>query len=140
MVRGELYTNGMYHLTNSQPKRELEDMFDNLNYNVISKSQIRDQIAKSGISEDIFANTVSYSGIENNFHLDVPEILKYEKQLQERRNDIIKFTQLATSDMDNLSHNDLVMELYKDGFSGSEYEDIILNELSANERLLKDLM
>lgn len=117
----------------------VEDMFNNLNNNIISKSQLHEKIAQNSISEDIFAKTVSYSGIQNNFHIDIPEILIYEKELQERKNDIQKFTNLVMSDMDNLSHNDLVMELFKNGLINSEYEQIALAELSTNESLIKDL-
>ena len=90
-------------------------------------------------ADDLFAKTISYSGIQNNFHIDIPEILSYEKQLEDRKNDIKKFTELAISDVENLSHNDLVMEIYKNGFCGSEFESEILSELSNNEKLLKDL-
>ncbi len=102
-----------------------------LDYNILSKTQLEDIITQNSGSEDIFAKTVSYSGIQNNFHIDIPEILKYEKQLQERKNDIEKFTNLAMSDWENLSHNDMVMEIFK--------ENIILSELSTNEALLHDL-
>lgn len=102
-----------------------------LDYNIISKTQLNEIIAQNSGSEDIFAKTVSYSGIQNNFHVDIPEILRYEKQLQERKNDIEKFTNLAMSDCENLSHNDLVMELLK--------KDFVLSELSTNEDLLRDL-
>ena len=107
------------------------NMFNNLNNDIISKSQLHEKIAQNVASEDIFAKTVSYSGIQNKFHFDIPEILIYEKELQDRKNDIQKFTNLAMSDMDNLSHNDLVMELFK--------RDIFLSELSTNEKLLHDL-
>lgn len=93
---------------------------------------MHEKIAQNAMSEDIFAKTVSYSGIQNNFHIDIPEILKYEKELQERKNDIQKFTNLAMSDADNFSHNDLFMELVK--------KDVFLSELASNERLLQDLL
>lgn len=106
-------------------------MFNNLNNDIISKSQLHEKIAQNVASDDIFAKTVSYSGIQNRFHFDIPEILKYEKELQERKNDIQKFTNLAMSDMENLSHNDLFMELVQ--------EDVFLSELASNESLLRDL-
>ena len=114
-------------------------MFDNLDYEIISKTQTDNKILQDTVSDDLFAKTISYSGIQNNFHIDIPEILSYEKQLEDRKNDIKKFTELAMSDLDNLSHNDLVMEIYKNDFYGSEFESEIISELSENERLLKDL-
>ncbi len=114
-------------------------MFNNLNNDIISKSQLHEKISQNVVSEDIFAKTISYSGIRNKFHFDIPEILIYEKELQDRKNDIQKFTNLAMSDLDNLSHNDMVMEIFKNGFANSEYEDAVLSELSMNEKLLRDL-
>ncbi len=114
-------------------------MFDNLDYEIISKTQTNNKILQNTVSDDLFAKTISYSGIQNNFHIDIPEILSYEKHLEDRKNDIKKFTELAISDVENLSHNDLVMEIYKNGFCGSEFESEILSELSNNEKLLKDL-
>lgn len=114
-------------------------MFDNLDYEIISKTQINNKVLPDAISDDLFAKTISYSGIQNSFHIDIPEILSYENELEERKNDIKKFTKLAMSDVDNLSHNDLVMNIYKDDFYGSEYEKEILLELSENKNLLNDL-
>lgn len=114
-------------------------MFNSFNNDIITKSQMHEKIAQNAVSEDIFAKTVSYSGIQNKFHFDIPEILIYEKELQDRKNDIQKFTELVISDADNLSHNDMVMELFKNESSYSEYENAILSELSINENLLRDL-
>jgi hypothetical protein len=115
-------------------------MFNYLNNDIISKSQLHEKISKNTLSEDIFAKTVTYSGIQHNFHFDIPEIINYEKSLQDRTNDIKKFTNLAISNPNNLSHNDRVRELYtKTEFYGSEYENYILSELSTNNDLLKDL-
>lgn len=114
-------------------------MFNNLDNNIITKSQLHEKLIFNACPDDIFAKTLSYSGIKNEFHIDIPEILIYEKELLERKADIEKFTNLVISDLDNMSHNELVMDIYKDGFVGSEYEQSVLSELAVNQRLLEDL-
>lgn len=115
-------------------------MFNNSNNNIISKSQLHQEIIKNTVLDDLFAKTISFTGVQYKFHIDIPEILSYEKRLQERKYDIEKFTNLVMSDLENTSHNDMVMEIYKNDFFGSDYESEILSELSVNEKLLKDLL
>ena len=86
-----------------------------------------------------FAKTINCYGIHNNFCLDIPEIIEEEKALQERKNDIAKFTKLATSDIENTSHNKLVEKLFRDKSLLNEYENQILLSLSSNEQFLNDL-
>lgn len=108
--------------------------------NIISKLQIHEIITQNSVSQELFAKTVSYSGIQNKFHIDSPEIISYEKNLEERQNDIKKFTRLAMSNPTNTSHNDLVKELYKKSdFYNSTYENQLLHELVNNKNLLSDL-
>lgn len=114
-------------------------MFNSLNNDIISKSQICEEIAKSSVSSDLFAKTVSCSGVEHKFHIDIPEILSYEKQLEERKIDIEKFTNLVMS-IDDSSCNERINSLYmSESFAGSDFEAQILSELSRNENLLDDL-
>lgn len=114
-------------------------MFNSLNNDIISKSQMCEEIAKNTLDNDLFAKTVSYSGVEHNFHIDIPEILTYEKQLEERKIDIENFTNLVMS-MDDIACNEIINNIYmSESFAGSEFESEILSELSRNENLLNDL-
>jgi len=115
-------------------------MFNNLNSdNIITKSQIFERVQPNKILGDSFAKTVNYYGIHNNFCLDIPEIIEDEKNLQERSNDIAKFTKLATSDIENTSHNELVEKLFADKTIMKEYESKILSSLTSNTQFLSDL-
>ena len=54
-------------------------MFNNLNNeNIITKSQMYEQMLPAKILGDSFAKTLSYDGIKSNFCLDIPEILEEE--------------------------------------------------------------
>lgn len=58
--------------------------------------------------------------------------------LYERQSDIKKFTQLALSDPENESHNEIVDELFNKGVIDFD-DDVKLMELSDNSRFLRDL-
>ena len=93
----------------------------------------------NNILGDRFAKTINCHGIHNNFYLDIPEIIEEEKRIQERKDDIARFTKLAISDMENDSHNKMVEELFCMPEFMMEYEDEILNSLSNNSQLLQDI-
>lgn len=115
-------------------------MLNNLNTeNIITKSQMYEQMLPDKILGDSFAKTISYHGIQNNFCLDIPEIIEEEQRQQERRDDIAKFTKLAISDIENDSHIKLVEELFADNKIEDLFEDSMISSLSTNEQLLSDL-
>lgn len=115
-------------------------MFNNLNNeNIITKSQMYEQLQPNKILGDSFAKTINYHGIHNNFCLDIPEIIEEEKRQQQRRDDIAKFTKLATSDIENTSHNKLVEKLFADKSFMKSYTDEILNSLSSDKQFLNDI-
>jgi len=115
-------------------------MFNNLNNeNIITKSQLFEQIQPDKILGDSFAKTINYQGIHSNFCLDIPEIIEQEKKKQERKDDIAKFTKLATSDIENTSHDDMVKELLSKKEVLEEYENEIISSLCSDSQLLNDL-
>ena len=116
-------------------------MLNNLNNkeNIITKSQIFNKLQLGKVICDSFAKTINYFGIHSNFNLDIPEIIEEEKRQQERRDDVKRFTKLAVSNPENLSHNRLVQDLLSDETVLDEYQDQILATLSTDEQLLKDL-
>lgn len=119
---------------------EFVDMFNNLNKeNIITKSQIYEQMLPNNILGDNFAKTINYHGIHNNFCLDIPEIIEEEQRQQERRDDIAKFTKLAMSDIENESHNKLVEDLFSNGNVTDLFEDEVISSLATNQELLNDL-
>ncbi|MCD8378072.1 MAG: hypothetical protein LUB59_04710 [Candidatus Gastranaerophilales bacterium] len=115
-------------------------MFNNLNTeNIITKSQMYEQMQPDKILGDSFAKTINYQGIHNNFCLDIPEIIEEEQHQQERRDDIERFTKLALSDMDFEEDNLLVKKLFTGKGVADIFEDEIISSLSTNQELLSDL-
>ena len=115
-------------------------MFNNLNKeNIITKSQIYEQMLPNNILGDNFAKTINYHGIHNNFCLDIPEIIEEKQRQQETRDDIAKFTKLAMSDIENESHNKLVEDLFSNGNVTDLFEDEVISSLATNQELLNDL-
>ena len=112
---------------------------NNNNENIITKSQIYEKVQLDKVIDDSFAKTINYYGIHSNFCLDIPEIIEEEKRQQERRDDIIRFTKLAVSDIENNSHEDLVKDLFNDENTLDSYMAQAVKTLSTNEQLLKDL-
>ena len=60
------------------------------------------------------------------------------KRMFERQCDIKNFSKLALSDMDNISHNEIMQEMLNKGVV-DPFEDEKLAELANNEKFLKDL-
>lgn len=80
--------------------------------------------------------------IDVNFDLSKNEFLdglsKRAVKLYEKQHDIKKFSQLVLSDPENLSHNNLVDELFNSG-TLDPLEDEKLEKLADNKRFLRDL-
>ena len=115
-------------------------MLNNLNKeNIITKSQMYEQMLPDKILGDSFAKTINYQGIHNNFCLDIPEIIEEEQRQQEKRDDIARFTKLAMSDIDSESDSMLIEKLFRDKKVTDLFEDGIIASLSTNEELLSDL-
>ena len=114
-------------------------MFNNLNNkDIITKSQVYEQIQPNKILGDSFAKTINCNGIHNNFFMDIPEILEEERRQQERKNDIAKFTKLAM-EYDEVD-NELIDNLFKNEDFLQSYTDEILSELSNNQQLINDII
>jgi len=115
-------------------------MFNNLNKeNIITKSQMYEQMLPDKILGDNFAKTINYQGIHNNFCLDIPEIIEEEQRQQERRDDIARFTKLALSDVDSEIDDMLIDNLFKTKNVKDLFDDEVISSLSTNEELLSDL-
>lgn len=59
--------------------------------------------------------------------------------LYERKSDIKNFTELALSDPENTSHNEIVEDLLKNDAIVDPFDETKYFNLSENERFLKDL-
>ena len=91
--------------------------------NIINLAQIRANINKIN---------------SNNPYVDKTEISSNAMELFKRDLDIKKFTEIASSDKENLSHLARMQELFKDGVV-DVFEDDVLSELVTNSKLWDDL-
>ncbi len=92
-----------------------------------------------GMSNVRFINKNTFSdSYSQNLYIDKTDISDTALRLYERDNDIRKFTQLAMSDMDDLSYMDLMEQLFSEGVS-DPFDDKTITELSANRDLWDDL-
>lgn len=90
------------------------------------------QKAVQGMKNPISA---SYSPAKNDF---LDGLSRRAVEMFEKQCDIKNFTKLALSDMDNLSHNEIMEEKVKKGVV-DPFEDEKLAELADNEKFLRDL-
>lgn len=92
--------------------------------NIINLNSIRANLQKSGYATNPYA--------------DKTEISRDAMELFQRDLDINKFTKIATSDMDDLSHLAKMKELFAEGVV-DVFEDDVLSELVTNSKLWNDL-
>ena len=105
--------------------------------NIITKSQVYTQMSPCNVIEGIFAKTVNYNGVHCNFCLDIPEIIEEEQRLQEKRDDIAKFTALSLSDGEY--QDELIENLLKIDNLDILFDNEVYADLACNDELLHDL-
>ncbi len=106
----------------------------------------KDNLLQSPLSDTLGTNNVRFvnrNPYSNNpysqsIYIDQTDISDTALKLYERDNDIKKFTQIAMSDMNDLSHIDLMEQLFSEGVS-DPFDDKTISELSSNPDLWDDL-
>ncbi len=112
---------------------------DNNSNNLSLNSQLVQQESLNNILGTAAANRNSnISNIDTNFLIDSSDISNKALQMYEHELDVKKFTELAVSDPENTSHNQLVEELFSKGIV-DVFEDSTIAALSTNKSLLDDL-
>ena len=108
-------------------------------------SSAKDLLARTLTQNDSVSNIVSLTAsaaagrnIDRNVLIDQFDISQEALSIYERENDIKKFTSLAMTDPENLSHNSYVEDLLKKGIT-DPYEDDVLSSLVNNSKLWDDL-
>ncbi|PWL73652.1 hypothetical protein DBY21_10500 [Candidatus Gastranaerophilales bacterium] len=100
---------------------------------IVSKlNNQKKQKAVQGMINPISAN---FEPAKNDF---LDGLSKRAVEMFERQCDIKNFSKLALSDMDNISHNEIMQEMLNKGVV-DPFEDEKLAELANNEKFLKDL-
>lgn len=116
-------------------------MFNNINDNsseFLYNSQLNQQ---SNIVNIASLRATSHRGVTAkslNPYVDKTEISASAIELFQRDCDINKFNKIAMSDSDDLSHLDLMKELFSQGVI-DVYEDDVISQLVTNSRLRDDL-
>ena len=112
---------------------------DNNSNNLALNSQLVQQESLNSILGTSTANkNNNTNNVDSNFLIDSSDISNRALQMYEHELDVKKFTELATSDPENTSHNELVEELFTKGVV-DVFEDSTIAALSTNKSLLDDL-
>ena len=115
-------------------------MFNNINDNSKDFLQSAQWELQSNVVKLNSIKTVTQNLTKNNNnpYIDKTEISSNAIQLFQKDCDIKKFNQIATSDTEDLSHIELMKELFQNGVVDA-YEDDIFSELVNNSKLWDDL-
>ena len=116
----------------------LGNIDNNSNNNILGNKLVQqdslNSILGTGLSRRNSNNIVDNS----NFLIDSSDISNKAMQMYQRELDIKNFTQLATSDPENTSHEKLMEELFSKGVV-DVFEDNTVASLSTNKSLIDDL-
>ena len=116
----------------------LGNIDNNSNNNILGNKLVQqdslNNILGTGLSRRNSNNIVDNS----NFLIDSSDISNKAMQMYQRELDIKNFTQLATSDPENTSHEKLMEELFSKGVV-DVFEDNTIASLSTNKSLIDDL-
>lgn len=112
-------------------------MLDRINLNdELSNSQLNSQMGVSGVATNPINNP--YKNIDRSLLIDETAISDEAVNLYQKEQDVKQFTSLAMSDPDNLSHEEIIANLFSNGVS-DPFSDESIQELAGNQKLLDDL-
>lgn len=103
----------------------------------LNNSQLNGQLGISGVVTNPINNP--YKNLDRNLLIDETAISDEALNLYQHEQDVKQFTELATSNPENLSHEDIIAGLFSTGGASDLFSDEALEELSGNQRLLDDL-
>lgn len=102
----------------------------------LNNSQLSEQIGVSGVVTNPINNP--YKNIDKSLLIDETAISDEAVNLYQKEQDVSKFKSLAMSDPQDLSHEEIVANLFNNGVT-DVFSDNALTELSSNQNLLNDL-
>lgn len=112
-------------------------MLNGININEeLNNAQLHEQVGINGINTNAVTNP--YKNQDRNLLIDETAISSQAIRLYEKDQDITKFNQLAMSNPEDLSHEEIVTNLFNKGIT-DVFSDNALSELSSNKQLLSDL-
>lgn len=112
-------------------------MLDKINVNEeLNNSKLSEQIGVSGVVTNPINNP--YKNIDRSLLIDETAISNEAVNLYQKEQDVKQFNSLAMSDPENLSHEEIVANLFNKGISDPLSEDSV-GALSSNQKLWEDL-
>lgn len=108
----------------------------NINDELNNNTQLDNQIGINGIVTNPINNP--YKNIDKNLLIDETAISNEAIDLYQKEQDIKQFNALAMSDPEDLSHEEIISNLFSKGVS-DPLSDEAMEELSNNQKLLEDL-
>jgi hypothetical protein len=112
-------------------------MLNGINNNdLLSNTQLDKQNEVGAVTTNPIKNP--YSNIDRNLLIDETAISSEAVNLYEKEQDVKKFNTLAMSDPSDLSHEEIIANLFSKG-GLDPLADNIITQLSANEDLLRDV-
>jgi len=107
----------------------------NLN-NELNSSSLDNSISVSGVATNPINNP--YKNLDKNLLIDETAISDEAINMYQKEQDVNQFSNLAMSDPNDLSHEDIIAGLFSKGVS-DPLSDEMAQELSGNQKLLGDL-
>lgn len=112
-------------------------MVNGINYNdELNSTQLDKQLGVSGVATNPIKNP--YNNADKGLLIDESAISNEAINLYQKEQDVGKFNNLALSDPQDLSHEQIISDLFQKGIS-DPFSDEALQQLSSNEKLLSDL-
>lgn len=102
----------------------------------LNNAKLSEQIGISGVTTNPITNP--YKNLDKNLLIDETAISTQAMNLYEKDQDITKFNTLAMSNPEDLSHEDIVANLFNKG-GLDPFSEETASELASNKRLLSDL-
>lgn len=102
----------------------------------LNQSKLKEQIGISGVVTNPINSP--YKNIDRNLLIDETAISDEAVNLYTKEQDVKQFNNLAMSDPDDLSHEDIISNLFNKGVT-DPLSDEAIQELSSNTKLLGDL-
>lgn len=112
-------------------------MLNGVNLNdELNNSQLNGQAGVSGVVTNPINNP--YKNIDRSLLIDETAISDEAVNLYQKEQDIKQFTSLAMSNPEDLSHEEIIANLFSKGVS-DPFSNETIEELSGNQKLLEDL-
>ncbi len=112
-------------------------MLNGVNLNEeLNNTKLSDQLGVNGIVTNPINNP--YKNIDRSMLIDETAISDEAVKLYEKEQDINKFNSLAMSNPEDLSHEEIIKNLFNNGVS-DPLSDESVEKLASNKKLLNDL-